>query len=228
MPTLEWNKTKWAKSLKRKQKQRNDAFYGQHWGDPGVTGLRYLIYKIRWGKKLPGNLSKVVKKYIVPYVGPGKVVLEIGPGGGRWTKYLLNARKLFLVELTPEFFPCLEERFPEHKHKFVFYQTSGYEMNRIEPGSIDFLFTFGTFVHIDPEGIEQYLGEIKKVLKPGAVAVVQYSDKTKPRAAEIPVFSEMDGQKMETFINANGLTLIRHDRSLLNHSNIAVFGIKTD
>lgn len=222
MPTLEWNKTKWAKSLKRKQKKGNDAFYGQHWGDPGITGLRYLLYKLRRGKKLPGNLSKVVKKYITPYVGPDSVVLEIGPGGGRWTQYMLGAARIFLVELTPEFFPCLEERFPEHKDKFVFYRTSGYEMNGIAPGSVDFVFTFGTFVHIDPEGINRYLAEIKNVMKPGGTAVIQYSDKTKPRAAEIPVFSDMDGEKMETFINANGLKLIRHDRTLLNHSNIAV------
>jgi hypothetical protein len=47
----------------------------------------------------------------------------------------------------------LKERFAPYISKFRFYQTRDYELEGVESASIDFVFTFGTFVHIDPEGI---------------------------------------------------------------------------
>lgn len=223
MPSIDWNKTWAVKDLKEFVASKSKYYYGCRWGDPDDTWIRYLIKKIILGsKQVPGNLSKVVEYYIKPYVTPDSVVLEIGTGGGRWTRYLLTAKEIILVELTPEFFPYLSERFKEYMARFRFYKTSGYELDGIETDYVDFIFTFGTFVHIDPDGIYSYLGSIKRVLKPEGIAVIQYSDKTKKIAREISAFSDMNPSKMEAFISQYGFRLLDHNTSLLNHSNIVV------
>ena len=170
----------------------------------------------------PVNLPDVVRHYIKPYVTPQNVVLEIGPGGGRWTKYLLDAKEVIVVDLNSEFFPYLQERFKDHLSKFRFYHTSGYELDGIATNTIDVVFSFVTFVHIEPNGIYLYLGHIERVLKPGAIAIIQYSDKTKIRARVNRGFSNMNANKMENFVSKYSFKLLDHNLRLLCNSNIIV------
>jgi len=171
----------------------------------------------------PGDLSYVVKAYIKPHVTSDSTVMEIGPGGGRWTKYLLHARTIVLVELNPIFFDYLNDRFPAVKEKFRYYQTAGDELNGIESATVDFVFTFGTFVHLEPEVIQSYLHHIERVLRSGGIATLQYAEKTKPAAQQIDIFSNMTAEKMEAFVTQiPTFRIITHDVRLLNHSNIIV------
>jgi SAM-dependent methyltransferase len=225
MPSLTWNK-RWARDLARFRS--TDGHYGDRWGDPSLSGVRLLWRKLRHDERSPGNLAKVVKRYLRPYVTKDGTVLEIGPGGGRWTQFLMDAREVVLVELNSEFFPYLQERFGNRNTKLRPYQTSGFELEGIESGSIDFVFSFGTFVHISPDGIDQYLGEIRRVLRPGGTATIQYADRSKKFFANAAVegyhgFSDMDGPKMESLLHKHAFEIVAHDRSALKHSNVVVF-----
>ncbi|HET8758886.1 MAG TPA: class I SAM-dependent methyltransferase [Solirubrobacteraceae bacterium] len=229
MPTTDWNE-RWARDLERFRERRRrgkrGGHYGDHWGDPSLSGLRYLLHRLRPGTRSIGNLSKVVRDHLEPYVRPDSVVLEIGAGGGRWTQYLIAARKVVVAELNPAFFGYLRKRFKRHEEKLRFYETSGYELDGIDRESIDFVFSFGTFVHIDPEGIDAYLGEIHRVLRPGGNATLQYADRTKPYFQKRETwdgFSDMNGPRMERLLAARGFTVVEHDESLLKHSNVVVF-----
>jgi len=225
MPSKEWNE-RWARDLRRFRRRGKDGHYGDHWGDPSVSGVRYLLHRLWPGNDSIGNLAKVRKKHLEPYVTPDSVVLEIGAGGGRWTQFLIHAREVVVAELNKQFFRYLRKRFKTHKHKLRFYETSGYELEGIDSGSVDFVFSFGTFVHIEPEGIDAYLSEIHRVLKPGGVASLQYADRTKPYFNDRDGwdgFSDMNGEKMESMLAMRGFALVEHDQSVLKHSNIVVF-----
>jgi hypothetical protein len=224
MPTAEWNQ-RWARGLRRFRRGEDDGHYGDHWGDPNLSGLRYYWRRLRHGRQTPGNLSKVVKHYLRPHVRPDAVVLEIGPGGGRWTQFLIGAAEVILVELNAQFFGYLRKRFRKHRRKLRFYQTSGYELGDIDDESVDFVFSFGTFVHIEAEGIDSYLGEIGRVLRSGGTSTIQYADRTKPFIRTVPDFggfSDMDALRMEGLIAGHGLEIVEHDRKLLDHSNVVV------
>jgi hypothetical protein len=87
------------------------------------------------------------------------------------------------------------------------------------------VFSFGTFVHIDPEGIDAYLGEVGRVLRDGGAATIQYADRTKPFIQTVPDFggfSDMNAPKMEGLIAGHGFEIVEHDRTLLDHSNVVV------
>lgn len=251
MPTPEWNR-RWVDEMNAKKGLKNQLYYGGHWGDPdpatvfprrlqpfvpeGVQAMilqndaiRKFLNKRR-GKDTgyQPELYTVLKEYLRPYVNENTTVLEIGPGGGRWTNYMLHAKHLTLVELNTEFFDYLKERFGPYVSKFRFYQTRDYELEGVESSSIDFVFTFGTFVHIDPEGIQGYMREIARVMKPGGYATLQYADKTKELAQNKPGFSDMTPAKMEGFVKElPGMEIVKHDTGLLLHSSVVMLHKKS-
>jgi SAM-dependent methyltransferase len=122
-----------------------EPHWGDRWGDP-ETCEAYL---------------EVRHRYLQPYLQPEQVIVEIGSGGGRWTQYLLPfATRLKVVELNPESFDHLRRRFSDQIEKLEFVVTTGSEMGGVPTGSIDLVFTFDVFVHLEPEVIGGYLTEI--------------------------------------------------------------------
>jgi SAM-dependent methyltransferase len=217
MPSLEWNRS-WQRYFREFREKHPGELYGLQWGDPDVRGIRYWIQRLLHPSYGPGPLYKVVDRYVRPSVNASATVLEIGPGGGRWTRYLVAASRVICVDIGPDFFENLKALFPAAKLEF--YEAQGYELSGIIDNSVDFVFTFGTFVHIEPEGIMQYLIHIRRVLKPGGIAVVHYAEQHKPAARRNPNFSHMTAEKMEAMAP---MPIIDHDTRMLNHSNIVVF-----
>jgi ubiquinone/menaquinone biosynthesis C-methylase UbiE len=222
MPSLEWNRW-WQRDFREFCESNPDKAYGVQWGDPELRGLRYLIQRLFHPSYGPGRLYKVVDKYIRPYVRASSTVLEIGPGGGRWTRYLVAASKVICVDINPEFFGALRSMFPTANLEF--YQPQGCDLRPVPDESVDFAFSFGTFVHIEPEGISEYLMEIHRVLRPGGIAAVQYAEKKKPLARDNPTFSYMTADKMEAMAP---MPIVAHNTRILKHSNIVVFKKETD
>jgi SAM-dependent methyltransferase len=205
MPDLQWNR-KWGGMIATFSPDEEERHFGDRWGDPETFG----------------PLIEVRQRFLDPYVTLGMTVVEIGSGGGRWTQYLARARHLIAVEYNPESFLYLRQRFPNIR--LTSYQTTGAEMDGIDSASVDFVFTFDVFVHLEPEVISRYLLEIERVLRPGGVAVVHYGDVRKDIALHNPGFSRMTRQKMEALIAATGLRILDHDETIMFHSNLVALG----
>lgn len=220
MPSLDWNR-RWGSDCAHQIKKQGLRHYGDQWGDPAAPLLRRWL-GVLTGKARFRNLHRVARDYVVPYAKPGSVCLEIGPGGGRWTQFLVGARELYLVDLNREFFDYLAERFPEAAPRMRFYQTPGFDLAVAPDATVDFVFSFGTFVHIEPDGIDAYLAEIHRALRPGGIATLQYADKTKPRGRDNADFSDMSPARMEALAAARGFRIRAHDTKLLLHSSIVV------
>lgn len=217
MPGVEWNRAKWGGELKQFQGTPRDRLWGTQWGDPELRGIGYYVRRLLHPYKIPGPLYKVVDQYIKPYVKADSTVLEIGSGGGRWTRYLISARKVVIVELNAESFDVLRAAFPNANLEF--HKTAGFRLESVPDTSIDFAFTFGTFVHIEADGISQYLSEIKRTLKSGGVAVVHYSNKHKIIARLNRGFSDMTPERMEAMAP---MRVLEHNTRLFSHSSIIV------
>lgn len=222
MPSLEWNRC-WESDFRQFCDSNPDKTYGVQWGDPELRGLRYFLRRLFHPSYGSGRLYKVVDRYIRPYINASCTVLEIGPGGGRWTRYLIPASQVICVDINPEFFDALRAMFPHAK--FEFYQPEGCDLQGVADESVDFVFSFGTFVHIEPEGIRKYLIEIRRVLRSEGTAVIQYAEKRKPEARNNPTFSDMTGDKMEAMAP---MRIVAHDTRMLKHSNIVVFKKEND
>lgn len=180
--------------------------YGNQWGDPDKVDV----------------LSTVRDRFITPYVASSKTALEIGSGGGRWTQYLLGFDRTYCVDIHLEMFHYLVERF-EGAPQLSFCKTDGTGFPGIPARSVDYVFTFGTFVHLDPPLIQSYLNNLRPLLAPGANVVIQYADKAKPMAAENKGFAMTTGPIMNAMIESAGYTIIEEDTETLPHSNVVRF-----
>lgn len=184
----------------------NDV-YGLEWGDPEV---------------IP-PLTYVRDHFLTPYLSPTTTVVEIGPGGGRWTRYMLKARQVYAVEYHQEILSALKTNLQAPNITYV--KNNGDDFPNIQDGSIDFLFSFGTFVHLDIDIIDCYLRNMKPLLKHKSNIVIQYSDKTKPLAKNNKGFSENDPDRMRELILSHGYSIYEEDLKTMWHSSIVRFGL---
>ena len=180
--------------------------YGLGWGDPEVwPPLRY------------------VRDHLVrPYVSPDSTVVEIGPGGGRWTRYLLDAKTIYAVDYHQELLDELKTNV--QSANIIFVKNGGDDFPGVPPASVDFVFSFGTFVHLDVGIIDRYLRNIKPLLKPEANVVLHYSDKSRFLARLNRSFSDNDSTRMTDLVRSHGYDVYERDIKILGNSALVRFG----
>ncbi len=183
----------------------SQSIYGLEWGDPDIIE----------------PLKFVRDQYVLPYVDAEHYAVEIGPGGGRWTRYLLGFKQLYVVDYHAELLQQLKKNF--NQPNMIFIKNNGTDFPGIRAHSINYLFSFGTFVHLDAHLIEAYLKNMKPIVKPGANIVIQYSDKTKIMAQSIEGFSDNAPDKMRKMVLNSGYEIVEEDLTTMWHSSIIRF-----
>lgn len=188
----------------RKGQPSRDGLYGMQWGDPD----RYA------------PLITIRDHWLLPYVHAGKTAIEIGPGGGRWTRYLSGFGRLYVVDHYPELLAELRKNFA--RPNIVEVLNNGTDFPGIPEGSVDFVFSFGCFVHLDARIIRAYLANLRAVVHPATQLVIHYSDKNKPGAAH-PDFSDNDPRRMRAMVERAGYRIEEEDTTFLDSAAIMRF-----
>ena len=107
---------------------------------------------------------------------PTGTLLEIAPGYGRWTHYLVPlCRKLIGVDLTERCVEACQQRFGGHAHT-SFYVNDGLSLDMVPDNSIDFAFSFDSLVHAERDVLESYIHELAKKLAPEGVGFIHHSN----------------------------------------------------
>ena len=148
----------------------------------------------------------LVEEVMFAYVQPDSVVVEIGPGSGRWSEHLQRrARRLILVDVAQ---PCLDlcrERFAGATNVEL-RLTSGNGLDFLSENEIDHIWSFDVFVHINPTDINSYLRSMRRVLKPGGCAVIHHA---KEGIGSNGWRSAMTDEFFAYLVGKNGLRLVR-------------------
>ena len=182
--------------------------YGLEWGDPDTSP----------------PLAYIKDHFLLPYMTGATTAIEIGPGGGRWTRYMLGVQRLYAVDFHQELLNELKSNFAFPNVMFV--KNNGDDFPGIPNESVDFIFSFGTFVHLDIEIIERYLQSMRALLKPQANVVIQYADKSKPLGRANQGFSENHPELMRRTVSSQGYFIYEEDVQTLWHSSVIRFGIR--
>jgi ubiquinone/menaquinone biosynthesis C-methylase UbiE len=120
-----------------------------------------------WKKSLIDNV-------LLKYVPAGGHILEIGPGAGRWTETLQQlAERLTGVDISQKCVDICREKFA-HCSNAQFMTNTGCDLTGIGDQSVDSIWSFDVFVHINRREVEQYAREFRRVLKPGGRAVIHH------------------------------------------------------
>lgn len=168
MPTKDWNRSAWTR-------EHVWAEGGDEWS--GMAAHCKVAYP-EWKQGL-------IEAFLLPYLGPDRDVVEIAPGHGRWTETIIpRSRSLSLVDINPELLQACKERFAD-VDSVEYVQTDGSSIP-VPDASADFVWSFDSFVHIDPPDVFAYIRELARVLRPGGYAVIHHADKTDAGLALAP------------------------------------------
>lgn len=118
--------------------------------------------------------QSVIDCVLKKHIGKGDRVLEIGPGGGRWTEELLNlASGLKGADISASCVEACQQRFSAADHA-EFFVSSGRDLEGVDDESLDSIWSFDVFVHINRPELEAYAGEFVRTLKPGGKGVLHH------------------------------------------------------
>jgi ubiquinone/menaquinone biosynthesis C-methylase UbiE len=134
-------------------------------------------------------------------------ILEIGPGAGRWTDYLIPRAKTFTgLDISRECVRiCAEKYNAAQDPKVDFRVTDGASLPGVEDASVDVIWSFDVFVHINRQEIEQYMAEFQRVLRPGGRVIIHHGSAAGEHGGWR---SNMTGTLFIELLEAAGLQLI--------------------
>jgi SAM-dependent methyltransferase len=117
----------------------------------------------------------VVDTFLDPYLGPNIDALEVGPGYGRWSEFMVGqTRTLKLVDISVICIDACRERFGDDLPDDSFIVSDGRTLP-VPDESLDLVWSFGTFVHVDEPDVAAYLSECGRVLRPGGRFVIHHA-----------------------------------------------------
>jgi SAM-dependent methyltransferase len=119
-----------------------------------------------WGSLLP-RLHR--------FVPTGRIV-ELGPGHGRWSRYLKDlCEELILVDVAENCIAACRERFAAATN-ITYLVSDGRSLPEVGDRSVDLIFSFDSLVHAEADVLEAYLRELARVLAADGVAFVHHSN----------------------------------------------------
>lgn len=134
------------------------------------------VYGDHWGKVTDGAMSAVFAHLCDHLTLSPACVLEIGPGGGRWSREIASripeSSRLILVDGTDAARPVLGRVVGR---PFDLLVSADGNIPEIPDSSVDLVFSFDVFVHFDGPLFARYLAEVARVLKPGGRLMLHYA-----------------------------------------------------
>lgn len=204
------------------------------WGLPGVTSpaMSKLIWQ-SWDWSSEGEewtpssewKESVFKRLLRANIPEGSVVLEIGPGGGRWTEEL-QRRSRFLIglDISQSCVAACRARFA-HCSNVDFRLGSGSDLEGIDDASIDAVWSFDVFVHVNRSEFQAYTEEIARVLRPGGVGLIQHGSVGGSRGGWR---SDVSTEDVRTMVRAANLDLVEQISSWLDNGREYQAGLYGD
>jgi SAM-dependent methyltransferase len=133
-------------------------------------------------------------------------ILEIGPGAGRWTEPLLErARRYIGIDISSTCVDHCRARFGNDA-RATFTVGSGRDLAAVANNSIDAIWSYDVFVHINAAEVESYVDEFARVLRPTAVAVIHHGG---VGGAQGGWRSNLTASALEEMLRRRGLLLER-------------------
>jgi 2-polyprenyl-3-methyl-5-hydroxy-6-metoxy-1,4-benzoquinol methylase len=148
--------------------EENRAWAHSDWTERGDQ------WSLRWGSTANMWFGTILPR--IHACLPADHILEIAPGHGRCTQFLLRqCRRLSIVDLVPECIEACRRRFADEPH-VEYHVNDGLTLPGIADASVDFAFSWDSLVHVEEDVMASYARELARVLKPGALGFVHHSN----------------------------------------------------
>jgi ubiquinone/menaquinone biosynthesis C-methylase UbiE len=189
LPTLEqnrfWDRYNWPQD-------------GDEWTDQArFCGMAYSVWK-----------QDLVDTFIVPSVTEKSTVLDLGVGHGRWTPILAHRAQRYIgVDFNPLCLDYCRRRFAGLANA-EFLLNDGRALSLVTDRSIQFIWSYDSFVHIEPDITQGYLAEFARVLSPGGRCTIHHPGSPDPRQCAIGGRSAVTAALFARLASACGLRVL--------------------
>jgi 2-polyprenyl-3-methyl-5-hydroxy-6-metoxy-1,4-benzoquinol methylase len=154
MPNISWNINAWNNKYDWKGQ-------GEEWS-------------ACWGSSFSQWLTT-----IYPRIGcffPAESVLEIAPGFGRWSRFLIQGSSVYRgVDISEKCIEACKARFENAAHA-KFFVNNGKSLDLISDMQYNFVFSFDSLVHVEMDVLQEYIRQIINLLAPNGVAFLHHSN----------------------------------------------------
>jgi SAM-dependent methyltransferase len=154
VPDLNWNKTVWGSTYCW---QAGGEEWSETWGSS----------EAQWF----GSIFPRLHRFL-----PARRILEIAPGFGRWTKFLIPACDEFVgIDLSAKCVDACREIFASARHA-QFIANDGFSLDAAPDGEFDLVFSFDSLVHGEYDVMASYIPQVLRKLSPNGVAFLHHSN----------------------------------------------------
>jgi ubiquinone/menaquinone biosynthesis C-methylase UbiE len=162
--------------------------------------------------------ERVVTELLEPNVPSGSVALEVGPGGGRWTDILRQrASRLLIVDVADRALELCRERFNGCSN-IEYLLTDGRTL-AVADSTVDAIWSYDVFVHINPPDTRSYFREFGRVLKPRGRAVIHHPGDGPTKGQRPGWRSDLTASMVAEFCRESGLRIVHQTRELVNEGD---------
>ena len=203
---LDFNRTRWGNPDFWNGKDQ----FGYQWGGP--SGQQQTV----------GDCAKIADDYLRHHL-KGRYdlkVLELSPGGGRFTAELLRyATQLDMLDMNQSCLDVCEERFQYFPTAMRSYVNDGQSCDMLEDVDYDVIACYDSMVHMHPTIINGYVQQLAQRLAPGGLMWLDHSG---TGAAEVGHRTDMTPEKMAEFFATAGLEVV--EQSFRSHRDCISVG----
>lgn len=202
MPDIAWNKSVWNKTY-------DWPAHGEEWTQQQASFCG--VPPEKWKESL-------ARTFLIPYAKSNSTVIEIGPGHGRWTK-LIAARveSLWLFDISRSCLDYCRKLLVNQANVIYVLSDDGKFLKgdqekggiRVPDASVDFIWSFDTFVHIEEPEVRAYAKEFFRVLKPQGMGVIHHVGTPTPEQRAGGARSLVGARLFGDILRAAGFFVIR-------------------
>ena len=192
LDNVEYNRFLWDKYAREWDKQK--VLIEKSGSMTPEERERYLqLVGDEWGN--PADLQRIIEEYIQPFVDTNAVAAEIGSGGGRVASRVAPiVGKLYCFDISTEMLAKAKAALSEQANvQFMLLHQPSFPPEF--GGTLDFVYSFDVFVHLDLHTIWKYLNEIRRVLKDSGLAFLHTSNLRAPQGWKL--FASEDRYSVE-------------------------------
>lgn len=155
--------------------------------------------------------TALINEVMLKYIQKGSMILEIGIGAGRWSKVLQEiGGHVILCDISKKCLDICQKRFKYADN--LEYHLIEEDLGFVIDNSIDYIWSYDVFVHINPTDIEKYISDFKRILKPGGYAIIHHSGQYSLEGFR----SHMTAEIFRRFVEEYGMEIIEQN-NLLPH-----------
>ncbi len=146
--------------------------YSRRWDETVRPHIDGDILGEEWAP--PDHTRYVFERFAAPYLRPDARVVEIGPGGGKFSRLLIErCRELVLVDISREML-ARANRACGGRAREVLVEDG--RLAALETAGVDLVFSYDVFIHLESEEVLRYLAEVNRVLRQGGIFSIHTSN----------------------------------------------------